>query len=138
HLAVKVLDIPARARITYSAATGDFTYQGSSVIGELDADLTSTRPLVATATASHLRLVSVPTGLTGRLDSPGKTFTADLTGGAITTVEAQVTSGADDRLPAGTDGVMLHDHPGSYVVFLRVSGLQHAAVGWGATQFATL
>ena len=137
-LFVTVHNMPAKARVTYSPATGDYSYTGSSIITDLTADLTSSVPLVDDATMSHLHLVSVPTGLTGRVDSAGQTFTAQVTAGAIGLIELQVTNGANDRLPDGVDGVMLHNHPGSYVAFVRISGLSNAAVGWGDTQFATL
>jgi len=142
HLNVGVRNIPATARVTYSPATGDYTYTGGAVIGELTADLTSTEPLVDDADESHLRLVGVPTGLVGRVNTTTKTFTAHLPAGAITTTEVQLTSEAvedpDDRLPDDVDGVMLHDHENEYVVFLRISGLSDATVGWADTQYATV
>ncbi|MBA2608908.1 MAG: hypothetical protein H0U92_08225, partial [Actinobacteria bacterium] len=138
HLKVGIRNIPSMARVTYSPATGDYTYTGGTAIGELTADLTSTVPLIDDADESHLRLVGVPTGLSGRVNSVAKTFTAHLTSGAITTTEVQLTSGANERLPSGVDGVMLHDHEDKYVVFLRISGLVDATVGWADTQFATV
>ena len=138
HLNVGVRNIPATARVTYSPASGDYTYTGGAVIGELTADLTSTVPLADDANESHLRLLGVPTGLVGRVNTTAKTFTAHLTTGAITTTEVQLTSGDNDRLPDGIDGIMLHDHADDYVVFLRISGLSDATVGWADTQFATL
>ncbi len=138
HLTGKVTDMPATARVTYSPATGDYSYSGSSVISDLTADVTSSVALVDEAKASHLHLTSFPTGLTGRIDTTAKTFSANLTGGTIGAAEARVTSGPQDALPAGVDGVLLHDHDGSYVAFVRVSGLSSALVGWGDTQFATV
>jgi len=138
QLNVGVRDIPSTARVTYSPSTGEYTYTGGATIGELTADLTSSVPLVDDADESHLRLVGVPTGLTGRVNSVAKTFDAHLTNGAITTTEVQLTSEEDERLADGTDGVMLHDHEDKYVVFMRISGLSHATVGWADTQFATV
>lgn len=141
-LSVHVLDLPATARVTYSPKTQAFTYDGSAVIGELRADVVSNVPFVDDATTSHLLLRGVPTGLTGRLNTPGKTFTAKLTGGSLSLLEAQVTSGSDLRLPDGVQGVALEDHPlghpeGGYAAFVRILGLQSVAVGWSEThQFA--
>lgn len=136
-LAVHVLDLPATAKVTYSPTTQAFTYDGSAVIEELRADVVSNVVFVDDATTSHLLLRGVPTGLTGRLDTPGKTFTATLTGGSLSLLEAQVTSGPDLRLPDGVQGVALEDHPGSYAAFFRILGLQHVNVGWSEThQFA--
>ena len=85
HLDVDVLNLPATAKVTYSPTNQDFTYDGSAVIDELTADLTSSEAFVRNANESHLRILSLPTGLTGRLDATGKTFTARVTEGAIGT-----------------------------------------------------
>ncbi len=139
HLGVRVLDMPATARVSYSPSTGDYTYGGSGVIDHIYADLTSSVPLADDADESHLHLAKVPTGLTGRVNTAAETFTAHITdGSAIETVEAQVTSGDNERLPDGVDGLMLHDHDGKYVAFVRISGLSDATVGWGDTKFATV
>jgi len=141
HVTGRVATMPATARVTYRASTQAFTYSGSDKIDELTVDLVSNVPLISNTGAdrSHLRLVSVPTGLTGRLNSAAKTFTATMGDGeAITTVEAQVTSGPDIRLADGQDGVLLTQESDRYVVFARVSGLKSATVGWGSTVTADL
>lgn len=141
HVTGQVTKLPATARVTYRASTQAFTYGGSEKIDDLTVDLVSSVPLVAHTGAdrSHLRLVSVPTGLTGRLNSGAKTFTATMAdGAAITTVEAQVTSGPDIRLPDGQDGILLTQESDRYVIFARISGLKSATVGWGSTVTADL
>lgn len=138
HLQTNILNMPSQANITYSPARGDFTYTGNGIINEITTRLESTRPLVDDATIAKLTLRGVPTGLTGRIDSKAKTFTAAVTNGSIGLVEAQVTSGPDIQLPPGVDGIRLDDHDGSYVAFVRVQALKSASVGWGSTQFATV
>ena len=112
------------------------------MIDELTADVTSSLPFVKNADESHLRILSLPTGLTGRLDATGKTFTSTVTGGAIGTLEVGVTSGRDTQLPGGQQGVLVADLPAhfpnfaSYDAFVRVLGLESATVAWGTTQVA--
>ena len=140
HLNVDVLNLPATATVTYSPEAQTFTYTGSAEIGELTADVTSSVPFVGNADESHLRILDLPTGLTGRLDANGKTLTVAMTGGAIGTLEVGVSSGLNQRLPDNQQGLLLEDHagtpvaPSSYDAFVRVRGLEKATVAWGDTQ----
>ena len=144
HLDVDVLNLPATATVTYSPEAQTFTYNGSAAISELTADVTSSVPFVGDADESHLRILDLPTGLTGRLDTNGKTLTATMTGGAIGTLEVGVSTGLNQRLPDGQQGLLLKDHagtpaaPSSYDAFVRVLGLEKATVTWGDTQKADL
>ena len=133
-----VLDLPAVARVTFSPVSQAFSYEGSDEIGSLDFDVTSSRPLFDDARRSHLRILGMPTGLNGRLDALGERFTANLVGGDVDVLEALVTSGPTHGLPDDVDGVFVADHVGSYVAFVRITGLQHAEVAWGATQLADI
>ncbi len=134
-LTVDVLDMPATAKLTYSPTTQVFTYDGSAVIGDLRAEVTSDVPLVDDAHVSRLHIVDLPTGLTGRLER--KAFTANLTGGAVGALELEVTSGPDLRpLLEDQQGVAVQDTDGTYAAFVRVTGVTEAAVGWGPTQHA--
>ena len=139
-LTVDVLDLPAAAKVTYSPKTQSFSYNGSGVINDLLADVTSDIALVDDAHRSRLHIVGLPTGLAGQLDSKAKTFTAGLTGGAIDTLEIEVTSGPDLRsiLPGHQQGVAVQDDNDSYAAFVRVTGVREVAVGWGITQHAHL
>ena len=136
ELAVHVNELPAKAKVTYSPTEQEFSYEGSAPIDELTADVRSDVPIVDDATASHLRIVDLPTGLTGRLDGEAKTFTATLSGGAIGALELELTSGPDlrDRLPEKQQGVLVEDTNDSYAAFARLTGVREADVGWGATQ----
>ncbi len=138
HLQTSILNMPDGTNVSYSPKTGIFSYSGKGVIGTLHTRLESSRALVDDANIARLTLTNVPSGLTGRIDSKAKTFTAAVTTGAIGAVEAQVTSGPDERLPSGQDGILLNDHADHYVAFVRVQNLTSTTVGWGDTQSATV
>lgn len=144
RLTLDVLDLPATAKLTYSPASQAFSYHGSADIDELTADVVTSAPLIRNAHQSHVRILSFPTGLTGRLDTQAKTFNAALTSdgdaapGAIGVLEASVTSGLDLRLPEGQQGLLLTDHRilnaiNTYDMFVRVLGLEAASLSWGDT-----
>lgn len=133
-----VANLPATAKVTYSPSTQAFSYHGASAITKITADVSSSTPLVANATASHLTLTGVPVDVTGQLDTVAQSFTADLPSGAIGTVEAQVTSGPDTRLADGQQGILINADDSSYVAFVRVLGVEHAHVTWGTTKGADL
>lgn len=132
----RVLDLPRTASVEFGAATQSFDYEGSADIALLTADITSTEPFVDDADEAHVRITDFPTGLEGRFDEKGKKFVADVPDGAIGSIELQATSGPDLRLPAGTDGLLLEDHDGSYTAFARVTGLERIDLSWGTTMRA--
>lgn len=138
QLQTSILNMPDGTNVSYSPKTGNFSYSGKGVIGTLHTRLESSRALVDDANIARLTLTNVPSGLTGRIDTKAKTFTAAVTNGAIGAVEAQVTSGPDDRLPSGQDGILLNDHADHYVAFVRVQNLTSTTVSWGDTQSATV
>lgn len=139
HLDLVATPLPATAKVTYSPTRQDFTYEGSRTIDDLEVDVSSSKPFVGNANRSHLGILSLPTGLSGQLDTNAKTFTSTMTdGGRIGQLEIQVTNGSNLRLPAGQQGLRVEDHVNSYEAFVRILGLEKATVGWGETKMAKL
>jgi hypothetical protein len=132
-----VLDLPAEGYVEFSPSTQAFEYTGSAEVGELSVDVISSVPFVDDARHASLLAQGVPTGLHGQLNAAAKTFDATLVNGAVSLIEVQVTSGAEERLPDGVDGVLVKDHVGTYDAFARITGLRRVAVGWSEKhQFA--
>src|SRR5581483_7930406 len=123
--------LPGTVDLRYSPGH-TLSYQGSDVIHTLTLDLTSTTPFTANANVLHAHITDVPRGLTFTQEADGNSITADTTNGSLGVLEVQLTSGPDERLADGVNGVLLESRlsPDSYVAFARLAGLSHAHVGW--------
>ena len=73
----KVLDLPATAKVVLHAKDGVLEYQGSAVIGTIDAEITATpaEPIVERADHAHLVVTDLPTTL--RLDFGPRAATSE-------------------------------------------------------------
>jgi hypothetical protein len=151
-----VLDLPASAKIVFSPGTPDpadptkrkgpqrMTFEGSAGIGTLRATATSTDPdqtlfdrvrtakLRASAVPARLALLIEPKDPDAPAPPDGQPVTLarfDAGGGRIGLLDALLTSGPEDeRLPDGTDGVLLRDLDDRYVLAGRITGLSSASV----------
>jgi hypothetical protein len=135
-----VRDLPAQVAFSYAKATQAVNYSGSAPIGSLTMDLVAAQPFMVRAREAHIVASGIPTGLSTVMDRDAKKFAATLTGGTLGSIELQLTSGVNDRLPGTEDG-LLYENPAEhdegapaatpYVVFARLSGVKSATVGWG-------
>lgn len=106
------------------SSRGTVAYTASGPLTELTADIVDPSGVFGRAKELHLRLGTVPAGLDLTYGESGSTLSLDAAGKTLGLIEAQLTSGPNDRLAPTTDGVLYRDLADRYVVFARITGLR--------------
>lgn len=107
--------------------TGAIQYQASSTMPLLVLDAFDPAGLFDRAGTLKLRLQDLPPQLDVGLSDTGA-VNIDAHGSTLGLMEAQATTGPDDRLPAANDGVLMKDLADRFVVFARFTSLKTASV----------
>jgi hypothetical protein len=131
-LGLTVQALPTSLSLSYDAGAGSINYSASAPVNQITIDASDPNGLVGQATAAHLLLQGVPTSLSLSLGQSGGGISLDAGGATVGMVQVQLTSGPDDSLPVGEDGVLLEDTSSSYVLFARIHGLQKADFNTGS------
>lgn len=127
----RIDELPAELRVTYDPATGQITYEGSATIDEITVDAHDPDGLSGRATTAHVLLRDIPTNLSLGFSPGASSVTIDAQGGTLGLIEAQLTSGPDERIDSAYDGVLFKDLADRYVMFGRVTGLRRVVVNEG-------
>ncbi|MCA1831742.1 MAG: hypothetical protein LC750_03215 [Actinobacteria bacterium] len=124
--------------IHFNAAAGTVTYTGSDVMDLATLDAFDPDGISGRATTAHLRLESIPTSLSLSFGRGGTAATIDAGGSTLGLFQVQLTSGPDDQIDPGKDGILVEDLTDKYVVFTRVTGLRKVVVDQGPPPALTL
>ena len=134
---IEILDLPDSLAGSLDPA-GSLTYEASSGIALLTADVTDPDGLAGRATAAKVRFAGLPTTLTVNYGTADGEVGIDAGGGTLAELDALVTSGPELEVPAGFDGIRFEDVPEHYVFAVRLRGLRKATVSTGAAPYHLL
>lgn len=129
-LVAQILNVPSILALSFAetaAGHRQLRSQSSATIGQIVLDA-SNLPLTGRANRVAVALQGVPTSLTLSLGAEGGALDVDTAGAALGSVEALLTSGPTEIIPAGTDGITLVDDPSRYTLAIRAAGLRQAGV----------
>jgi hypothetical protein len=114
---LRLIDDAQGKRVTYdaAAATDEITIDGKNVEG-----------LSGRAEEIHVLMRGIPPSLVVGLDDGTGRVNINAGGRELGLLEAQLTSGPDDRIASGFDGILLKDVADRYVLFARITGLRSA------------
>ncbi|HVE94630.1 MAG TPA: hypothetical protein VNB24_06885 [Acidimicrobiales bacterium] len=128
--------LPATLSVQFTDPT-TFAYRASAGVASVTLDAFD--PAGISGRANRLKgvLTSLPTGLDVIAGTTG-TIVADALGGTVGNVDFQLTSGPDDRVAAGFDGVLLNDLADRYVLHARMQNLKKVSGVVSSTPDITL
>jgi hypothetical protein len=121
-----IRDLPDQVRIELSTTNGTLAYDGSAPIGEITVEGSDPNGFTGRATDLHLLARDIRTSLDLAYAGGGNTVSIDAGLGQIGLFEVQLTSGPDERVQTGFDGILLNDLADRYVLFARITGLRKA------------
>lgn len=128
---LEAVDLPTNLAIGLDD-TGGVTYAADAVLPRLDVELHDPAGVIGEATDARLHVEDLPTELTMAFTDDGASLVAD--GGTVGLLELLVTSGPDEVLPDGVQGLRLRDTADGMVVAARITDLGelgYTAVGGG-------
>jgi len=115
-----------RLRLIDDAQGKRVTYDAAAATGEITIDGTNVEALGGRAKEIHVLMRTIPQSLVLGLDDGTGKVNINAGGQTLGLLEAQLTSGPNDRIQTGFDGILLNDLASKYVLFARVTGLRSA------------
>jgi hypothetical protein len=129
-LHASVEDLPSSIDLSFDPA-GALGYTASSPIGRIAASLSDTAGIGGRYKTADLVLTGLPSSLDIGFAGAGGSFQADARGATIGSIEALLTSGPVEAIPAGRDGVIQRDLTDRAVTVVRLTGLRQASLTVG-------
>lgn len=123
---IQSLPSDLRLQLTESNGARRLSYTASAPVERISADARNL-PLQGRARQLLLALDDLPQTLSLNLGAEGSSFDLDTQGATLGRLEAVITSGPVENVPASFDGVLLKNLPDRSVLGARISGLKRVS-----------